>query len=43
VVLFGEKKTGGGRESGSDAWKVYMRRQNTINMEPLCLWHKDKI
>jgi aldehyde dehydrogenase (NAD+) len=27
VVLFGEKKTGGGRESGSDAWKVYMRRQ----------------
>ncbi len=28
----GEKDTGGGRESGSDAWKVYMRRQtNTIN------------
>ncbi len=28
----GEKQTGGGRESGSDAWKVYMRRQtNTIN------------
>ncbi len=28
----GEKETGGGRESGSDAWKVYMRRQtNTIN------------
>ena len=32
----GEKETGGGRESGSDAWKVYMRRQtNTIN------WGKD--
>jgi aldehyde dehydrogenase (NAD+) len=28
----GEKQTGGGRESGSDAWKIYMRRQtNTIN------------
>jgi aldehyde dehydrogenase (NAD+) len=28
----GEKETGGGRESGSDAWKNYMRRQtNTIN------------
>ncbi len=28
----GEKETGGGRESGSDAWKLYMRRQtNTIN------------
>jgi len=32
----GEKETGGGRESGSDAWKVYMRRQtNTIN------WSRD--
>jgi aldehyde dehydrogenase (NAD+) len=32
----GEKETGGGRESGSDAWKIYMRRQtNTIN------WGKD--
>ncbi len=32
----GEKDTGGGRESGSDAWKTYMRRQtNTIN------WSKD--
>ena len=32
----GEKETGGGRESGSDAWKAYMRRQtNTIN------WGKD--
>jgi len=32
----GEKETGGGRESGSDAWKVYMRRQtNTVN------WGKD--
>jgi aldehyde dehydrogenase (NAD+) len=28
----GEKETGGGRESGSDAWKAYMRRQtNTVN------------
>ncbi len=28
----GEKETGGGRESGSDAWRVYMRRQtNTVN------------
>ena len=28
----GEKDTGGGRESGSDAWRAYMRRQtNTIN------------
>jgi aldehyde dehydrogenase (NAD+) len=28
----GEKETGGGRESGSDAWKQYMRRQtNTLN------------
>ena len=28
----GEKETGGGRESGSDAWKLYMRRQtNTVN------------
>ena len=32
----GEKDTGGGRESGSDAWKAYMRRQtNTIN------WSRD--
>jgi aldehyde dehydrogenase (NAD+) len=31
----GEKETGGGRESGSDAWKLYMRRQtNTINWSP---------
>ena len=31
----GEKETGGGRESGSDAWKNYMRRQtNTINYSP---------
>ena len=30
----GEKETGGGRESGSDAWKAYMRRQtNTINYD----------
>jgi aldehyde dehydrogenase (NAD+) len=28
----GEKETGGGRDSGSDSWKAYMRRQtNTIN------------
>src|SRR5690606_17342943 len=35
----GEKETGGGRESGSDAWKTYMRRQtNTINYsDPLPL------
>lgn len=32
----GEKETGGGRESGSDAWRAYMRRQtNTIN------WSRD--
>ncbi|HVN02985.1 MAG TPA: aldehyde dehydrogenase family protein [Bryobacteraceae bacterium] len=31
----GEKDTGGGRESGSDSWKAYMRRQtNTINWSP---------
>jgi aldehyde dehydrogenase (NAD+) len=31
----GEKTTGGGRESGSDAWKAYMRRAtNTINYSP---------
>jgi aldehyde dehydrogenase (NAD+) len=31
----GEKQTGGGRESGSDAWKAYMRRAtNTINYSP---------
>jgi len=31
----GEKETGGGRESGSDAWKGYMRRQtNTVNYGP---------
>jgi aldehyde dehydrogenase (NAD+) len=26
----GEKETGGGRESGSDAWKAYMRRQSNV-------------
>ena len=32
LAFGGEKDTGGGRESGSDAWKIYMRRQtNTIN------------
>ena len=31
-AIGGEKETGGGRESGSDAWKAYMRRQtNTVN------------
>ncbi len=31
-VFGGEKETGGGRESGSDAWKTYMRRQtDTLN------------
>ena len=31
----GEKDTGGGRESGSDSWQAYMRRQtNTINWSP---------
>lgn len=31
----GEKETGGGRESGSDSWKIYMRRQtNTVNWSP---------
>ncbi len=36
LAFGGEKETGGGRESGSDAWKVYMRRQtNVIN------WSKD--
>ena len=33
----GEKETGGGRESGSDAWKGYMRRQtNTVNYSGSC-------
>jgi len=40
----GEKETGGGRESGSDSWKAYMRRQtNTINFGsqlPLAQWIK---
>jgi aldehyde dehydrogenase (NAD+) len=31
----GEKETGGGRESGSDAWKVYMRRQTNTTELPL--------
>jgi aldehyde dehydrogenase (NAD+) len=34
-VSTGGAETGGGRESGSDAWKAYMRRQtNTINYSP---------
>jgi aldehyde dehydrogenase (NAD+) len=39
----GEKKdTGGGRESGSDAWKVYMRRQtNTSITLQVYLYHKE--
>ena len=38
----GEKETGGGRESGSDAWKAYMRRQtNTHQLSPRnCRWHR---
>ena len=33
----GEKETGGGRESGSDAWKAYMRRAtNTVNYSKRC-------
>ncbi len=37
----GEKETGGGRESGSDAWKAYMRRQtNTINYGRSCPWRR---
>ena len=35
----GEKGTGGGRETGSDAWKAYMRRAtNTINYGRTCRW-----
>ncbi len=35
----GEKETGGGRESGSDSWKAYMRRAtNTINYGATCRW-----
>jgi delta 1-pyrroline-5-carboxylate dehydrogenase len=38
----GEKETGGGRESGSDAWKMYMRRQTIqLTMVPNCLLHKE--
>uniref|UniRef100_A0A915EFC1 aldehyde dehydrogenase (NAD(+)) n=1 Tax=Ditylenchus dipsaci TaxID=166011 RepID=A0A915EFC1_9BILA len=38
----GEKETGGGRESGSDSWKQYMRRSTcTINYTKECLWPKD--
>ena len=38
----GEKETGGGRESGSDAWKAYMRRQTcTLELGDMpYLWHK---
>ena len=38
----GEKETGGGRESGSDAWKAYMRRQTaTINYGRDCRWRRE--
>ena len=37
----GEKETGGGRESGSDAWKAYMRRAtNTVNYGRTCRWRR---
>ena len=37
----GEKETGGGRESGSDSWKAYMRRTtNTINYSAICRWRR---
>ena len=37
----GEKETGGGRESGSDAWKSYMRRTtNTVNYSTELPWRK---
>ena len=36
LAFGGEKETGGGRESGSDAWKLYMRRQTTV-----INWSKD--
>ena len=38
----GEKDTGGGRESGNDSWKAYMRRQTvTINwVELACPWRR---
>ena len=32
LVILGEKATGGGRESGSDAWKQYMRRSTCKNL-----------
>ena len=39
---FGARKTGGDRESGSDAWKGYMRRQtNTINWSVSCRWRRE--
>jgi hypothetical protein len=42
VVLLEEKRTGGGRESGSDAWKVYMQAVKPIqSIMELCLWHKE--
>jgi hypothetical protein len=37
----GEKETGGGRESGSDAWRAYMRRAtNTVNYSQRCRWRR---
>jgi aldehyde dehydrogenase (NAD+) len=39
----GEKETGGGRESGSDAWKAYMRRQTSSDQlwQKTCHWRKE--
>ena len=39
----GEKHTGGGRESGPDAWKQYMRRSTvTVNyLQQTCHWHRE--
>ena len=37
----GEKETGGGRETGSDAWKGYMRRQTaTVNYSVIYRWRR---
>jgi aldehyde dehydrogenase (NAD+) len=38
----GEKETGGGRESGSDAWKAYMRR-NQYDQLLTCPWRRDQV
>jgi len=36
----GEKETGGGRESGSDSWKAYMRRSTRTITRAICHWRK---